>query len=119
MDIAFLKSRLQFSAEYYLSKSHDVLTALPILMTTGNSGGNPYVNAASIQNKGFEITGTWRDQISKDFSYSVSANISHSKNKLIKFGYGKNSEYTDRCVTKVGNPIGMFYLIQTDGILIS
>lgn len=116
MDIAFLKSRLQFSAEYYLSKSHDVLTALPILMTTGNSGGNPYVNAASIQNKGFEITGTWRDQISKDFSYSVSANISHSKNKLIKFGYGKNSEYTDRCVTKVGNPIGMFYLIQTDGI---
>lgn len=116
MDVAFLKNRLQVSAEYYISKSHDVLTALPILMTTGNSGGNPYVNAASIQNKGFEVTATWRNQVSKDFSYSISGNISHSNNKLLKFGYGKDSEYTNRCVTEVGEPIGMYYLIQTDGI---
>lgn len=53
IDAMFLHNRLQLSAEYYISKTHDVLTSLEILMTTGNAGGNPFVNAASLQNKGF------------------------------------------------------------------
>jgi outer membrane receptor protein involved in Fe transport len=80
IDAAFLNNRLQVSAEYYIAKSHDVLTSLELLMSTGNGGGNPFVNAASIENRGFELTATWRDNPSKDFSYSVSANISHSDN---------------------------------------
>lgn len=116
IDMAFLKNRLQVTAEYYIATSHDVLTALPILMSTGNAGGSPYVNAASIENKGFELTATWNDQVNDDFSYSISANISHSDNLLKKFGYGKNEQYTDYTTTRVGEPIGMFYLIQTDGI---
>lgn len=115
VDMAFLNNRLTFSAEYYISTSHDVLTPLELLMTTGSSG-TPFVNAASIENKGFELTATWRDKPTKDFSYSISANISHTKNKLLEFGYGKYEDYTDKCVTRVGEPIGMFYLIKTDGI---
>lgn len=115
-DLAFLNNRLQFTAEYYKSKSHDVLTPLNLLATTGNAGGSPYVNAASIQNSGVEFTLTWRDQVSKDFSYSITANVSHAENKLLKFGYGKTEQYTDYTTTRVGKPIGMFYMIQTDGI---
>lgn len=116
IDVAFLDNRLQASAEYYSSTSHDVLTALSLLMTTGNGGGNPYVNAASLRNAGFELTATWRDQVSSDFGYSISANVSHSENKLLSFGYGKTEQYTDYTTTRVGQPIGMFYMIQTDGI---
>lgn len=116
VDLAFLNNRLQFSAEYYKSTSHDVLTSLDLLMSTGNAGGNPFVNAASIQNKGFELTAVWRDKVNKDFSYSVSANISHAQNKLLEFGYDKVESYTNYTTTRVGQPIGMFYLIETDGI---
>lgn len=116
IDAAFLNNRLQVSAEYYIAKSHDVLTSLELLMSTGNGGGNPFVNAASIENRGFELTATWRDNPSKDFSYSVSANISHSDNKLTDFGYDKTEQYTSRTTTRVGEPIGMFYLVKTDGI---
>lgn len=116
LDLSMFNNRFQMSGEYYRSRSHDVLTALNLLMTTGNGGGNPYVNAASIQNSGFEFTFTWRDQITSDLSYSVSANISHSANKLLDFGYGKTEQYTDYTTTRVGHPIGMFYMIETDGI---
>ncbi len=116
VDMSFLNNRLSLTAEYYISTSHDVLTSLQLLMTTGNGGGNPYVNAASIENKGFEVTATWRDRPTQDFSYSVSLNFSHSDNKLLKFGYGKLEQYTDKTTTRVGEPIGMFYLLKTDGI---
>lgn len=115
VDLAVLDNRLQVTGEYFISKSHDVLTSLDLLMTTGNGGGNPFVNAASIENKGFELTATWRDRVG-DFNYSVSLNASHSSNKLTEFGYGKKETYLDNTVTRVGEPIGMFYLIKTDGI---
>lgn len=115
IDAAFLGNRLQVSAEYFNSKSKDVLTTLKILATTG-SASSPYVNAASITNKGFELTLSWRDKIGTDFNYSISANVSHTKNTLDDFGYGKIEEYTSRCVTRVGHSIGAYYLIETDGL---
>ena len=116
LDLGVLGNRLQMSAEWYRSTSHDVLTALELLMTTGNGGGNPYVNAASIQNQGFELTASWRDQVNKDFSYSIGANVSHADNKLLDFGYGKEKQNTDYTITMKGEPIGMFYMIETLGI---
>ena len=51
-DATAFNNRLTFSADYYISKTKDVLTAMPILMTTGNGAGNPVVNAASVENRG-------------------------------------------------------------------
>ena len=115
IDAAFLGNRLQVSAEYFNSKSENVLTTLEILATTG-SASSPYVNAASITNQGVELTIGWRDRIGTDFNYSVSANFSHTKNRLDDFGYGKLEEYTSRCVTRIGHSIGAYYLIETDGL---
>lgn len=121
VDMSFLNNRLSVTAEYYISTSHDVLTGLPILGSTGNAGGSPVVNAASIENKGFELTATWRDRLENEFSYSVSLNLNHSDNKLIKFGYGKAEQYDGTrygqvTVTRLGQSIGKFYLVPTDGI---
>lgn len=115
IDAAFLGNRLQVSAEYFNSKSENVLTTLEILATTG-SASSPYVNAASITNQGVELTIGWRDRIGTDFNYSVSANFSHTKNRLDDFGYGKLEEYTSRCVIRIGHSIGAYYLIETDGL---
>jgi hypothetical protein len=50
-DASFLKQRLTLSAEYYHSKTKDVLTDMPIAISTGNQGGAPKANAASLKNQ--------------------------------------------------------------------
>ena len=115
LDISFLDNKLQFNAEYFISTTKDVLTPMQILMTTGNDGGNPYVNAASLRNKGIELSGIWKDK-KGDFSYSVGANFTHLRNEVLEFGYGKVEQYTWITKTEIGKPLAMFYTITTDGI---
>lgn len=114
-DVAFLKNRLQFNADYFISTTNDILVEAPILLATGNDGGNPLANAASLENKGFELNLLWKEKIN-DFSYSISGNITKLNNKVIDLGYGKKEVLTDLTKTEVGQPIGMFYLIKTNGI---
>ncbi|MDC7217674.1 MAG: TonB-dependent receptor, partial [Spirochaetales bacterium] len=115
LDAAFLDSKLQISAEYFISTTKDVLTPMPILMTTGNDGGNPYVNAASLRNRGFEFSGSWRDT-KGDFTYSLGATLTRLRNEVLEFGYGKVEQYTWITKTEIGEPLGMFYTIKTDGL---
>ncbi len=115
IDIAVLDNRLQMSAEYFVSTTKDVLTPMPILMTTGNDGGNPYVNAASLRNKGIEISAGWKDKIG-NVKYSLGATFTRLRNEVLEFGYGKVEQYTWITKTEIGEPLGMFYTIKTDGI---
>ncbi len=115
-DLTAFKNRLTFTADYFISKTKDVLTAMPILMTTGNGAGNPVVNAASIENRGFEFTLGWRDQIRKNFSYYANLNWSTVDNKVTSLGYGREDIISGQGRTAIGRPIGEFYLIKTDGI---
>ncbi len=115
-DAALLNSRLNLSVDYFIKETKDVLTPMQILMVTGNNGGNPYVNAATLQNTGLEISATWRDRIGKDFGYSINVNGSYMKNKIKKLGYGLEEFTQWDTKSKVGSPIGEWYLIKTDGL---
>ena len=115
LDMTFLNNRLQTSVEYYNSQSKDVLYTQSILKTVG-SVSNPVVNSASIENKGIELSLNWRDKISQDWSYSVGVNLSHNKNTLKGLGYGVDSYDGSTTLSKVGESIGLFYLVKTDGI---
>ncbi|MDR0976401.1 MAG: TonB-dependent receptor, partial [Prevotellaceae bacterium] len=115
LDANFLDNRLQTSIEYYISKSKDVLYAQSILKSVGSTS-NPIVNSASLENKGVEVTATWRDNINRDWSYSVGVNLSHNQNTLTGLGYGVDSYDAQTTLSKVGEPIGLFYLVKTDGL---
>jgi TonB-linked SusC/RagA family outer membrane protein len=114
-DATALSNRLYFSADYYISKTDDVLTAIPILLTTGNGAGNPVVNAASLENRGFEFSLGWRDQI-KDFTYYANLNLSTVRNKVTNLGYGRVEIINGQGRTAIGRPIGEFFLIKTEGL---
>lgn len=114
-DFGFLSNRLQVSTDYYISTTEDVLVAFPILIATGNDGGNPWVNAGSLRNSGVEIDLSWRETRG-DFTYSASANITTIKNEVLDLPYGDSTIITGLCITKVGDPMAMFYLVETDGI---
>lgn len=115
VDFAALGTRLTASAEYYYSKSSDLLLSLPVLMTTGNEGGAPTVNAGSLQNTGIELEVGWHDTIG-NFSYAVNANLSTCWNKVLDLGYGQTVYYTSFAKSEIGKPLGMWYLYKTRGI---
>src|SRR5699024_716438 len=95
LEATILDNRLDASANYFISETEDVLTEMPILMTTGNDGGNPLVNAASLKNTGVELSVKWQDRFEESgFSYSVGANFSRLRNEIVKLGFGQAEIYT-------------------------
>ena len=117
-DASFLNQRLTVSAEYYNSKTSDVLAETPIAISTGNQGGSPWKNAASLRNKGFAFTFGWKDQIS-GFKYSALLNVTTMDNEVLSLGRdGSERNFIDsgQARTEPGRSLAEFYLRKTDGI---
>lgn len=78
--------------------------------------------AADVRNKGVEISLNWVDKPSRDFSYNIGTNLTFNNNNVenveggidLKEGGLGNGEVTTSTV--VDQPIGSFWLYQTDGI---
>ncbi len=83
-------------------------------MTTGSITA-PYVNAASLLNKGLEFSLEYRgDEVG--LHYDLSANLSTLKNKVLALGEGNKPIYGNMSKTEVGQPIGQLYGYVADGI---
>ena len=66
-----------------------------------------------MRNKGFEFIAQYRDNISRDFSYSIGANFQTYKNKLEKWG---NNIISGNTIREEGYPLDEYYLYVWDGI---
>lgn len=120
IDLAFLGSRLTFSAEYYLRKTKDMLLKEPIPWFFGYESG-PDINVGSMKNSGFEFDINWSDRIG-DVEYNVGANLSTIKNEITSMGsggaiYGGSIRNGSTTITRVGDPIGSFYGYETAGLV--
>jgi TonB-linked SusC/RagA family outer membrane protein len=87
IDLAFLNNRITFTADYYNRKSSGLLVDIPVPFSLGTgintSGSIETVNAAKVQNKGFEFQLGYRSEVKKDFSYNISVNGAFNSNKTI------------------------------------
>lgn len=115
VDMTAFRSRFTVTAEWFYSKSEDLLVYLPVLWTTGNEGGSPAVNAGSLRNTGVELELGWNDR-KGDFTYAVNLNLSHVNNKILDLGYGQTVYYTSTSKSEIGQPLGMWYLYEMAGI---
>ena len=114
-DAQLFDHRLDVSADFFIKETRDVLTPMQILMVTGNNGGNPYVNAATLKNTGVEISTQWRDRVG-EVGYQIGLNASYIDNKILKLGYDRK-EFTEwHTKSRVGHAIGDWFLIKTDGL---
>jgi TonB-linked SusC/RagA family outer membrane protein len=117
LDAGFLNNRISLTAEYFIAKSKDVLVDLPVSLTTGNAGGNPAVNAASLQNNGFELSLTYRAKPVNSFTWDATLNFTTIQNEVTAFG-DATTKYTQSgdARTQLGRSIGEWYVLKTDGI---
>ncbi len=114
-DAQLANHRLNLSVDYFIKETRDVLTPMQILMVTGNNGGNPYVNAATLKNTGVELSTEWKDKVGA-FGYQIGFNASYIKNKILELGYGRDEFTQWNTKSRVGSSIGDWYLIKTDGL---
>lgn len=115
IDLAMFKNRLEFSVEWYKNKSEDLLYAIPVPAQAGVSNETVTMNAASMENSGFEFSATYRNN-DHALKYQISANLSTLKNKVTSLGFGTDSYIAGAYKTEVGQEIGKFYGWVYEGI---
>ena len=116
VDLSMFENKLQFTADYFIAKTEDVLFGFPILLSTGNDGGNPIANAATVENRGFEFNLSYNKVVNDDLSFNTSVNFTKLNNELVKLGNGLNESIQGNTITRAGGPVGMWYVLQTDGL---
>ena len=108
------RNRLHVEGVYYKKNTKDLLAKVP-----GLSGTIPGIgNLGQIENKGVELSVTWRDQIG-DWGYNVGVNLTTIKNKvksLVQDGYSIIAGDKSQSYTMAGYPIGFFYGYKVDGV---
>lgn len=89
----------------------------PYLAAIGE-GGQRWINAANMTNKGMEIMLAYSGRIKDDFSYTIAGNLSSYRNTIddlpesVKFTYGGNGLDEDI----LGRPLNSFYGFIADGL---
>lgn len=120
LDLGLWQDKLTFTADIFRKVSEDVLVRVPIPQSGGSTRA-PYINAASVENKGIEFALSYRST-GKDFNYYVSPNVSIVRNKVLSIagsepilgGFGLSDGPLTK--TEPGRPIGSFFLWEMDGI---
>ena len=120
VDATLWKGYLSATLDYYYSRTTDMLFDVPVSSVSGLTSSN--MNIGSMQNMGFEASIASRQNYKNGFSYGVSANISLNRNKVLHLGDEdapiiKASDYAGAYyITKVGQPVGCYYLLIQDGV---
>lgn len=125
LDARFFGGRLGLNFDWYKKTTKDWLVQAPMNVVLGYEEP-AYVNAGDVENKGFEVALSWRDQIGSDFTYHANVNFATNKNEVTRLannsGYidgqdkalFENSSWISR--VEVGHPIGYFNGMSYSGV---
>ena len=130
IELGFLNNDLTLQVDYFVKKNVDLLAQIDLNLSSGqvfeinSSREKPYVNSASVRNKGWEFLLNYRKQLTKDFSIDATFNLSTLKNEVLSLGDNvqpitsgaMSSFFNDSpSITKPGEAIGSFYGYKIDG----
>ena len=136
-DIGLFANRLMLTAEYYYSKTTDMLYAyeVPVPQFAYNT---LLANIGSMSNRGFELGLSVQPISKKDLDLNINMNLSFQSNKLISLsgdykgmsmsaanitpigsldGAGQNGGDNNVVYQIVGQPLGVFYLPHCKGLV--
>lgn len=115
VDLAMFNNQLEVNADYYRSTSEDLLYSVRVPAEAGATNETVTMNAATMRNTGVELGVTYRD-FSNPLKWSVSANVSHNKNKVISLGVNGEARNDGYTRTEIGEEVGRFYGYVSEGI---
>ncbi|WP_236972902.1 TonB-dependent receptor [Membranihabitans marinus] len=122
LDWTIMDGRFNFTADYYVKETTDLLNAVQLARSTGYT--NSLRNIGRISNKGFELSGNAVILPKGDFNWDVNANISFNRSKVLELYDGQDIlagqlsmiRFTDWGNTyREGEPLGIIYGYEEDG----
>lgn len=117
LDMSFFNDRWSLSVDVYKSTTSDLLMHSTLPEEAGLT--TYWTNGGKLENIGFNVSTNVRVVNTRDWKLDVGGTIGHYSNELTELNSG--SFTTDiiggQILTEVGNPIGVFYGYQTDGVL--
>lgn len=127
LDLNILNNKINIIADYFIDTRSDLL--IERIPVSGIYGGqapgasNPTINAGTVKNEGLEFAVNYKNSFSDNFSMSVGYNVTLLKNNVTQINGAK---FVDDGVfgigvlkpsrMEVGQPIGYFYGLKTNGI---
>lgn len=90
LDVSTLNDRLSFTGELYNKHSFDLIYSdFPVPPLTGSYYLTSSVNIGEVENRGWEISANWSDQVG-EVSYSIGGMLFDNINKVLKAGYSRS-----------------------------
>lgn len=117
LDFGLFDGILTGSFDYFDKYTNGMLYEPPYIGAIGE-GGYRWLNAADMSNNGYEFILTFNGNRTKDFTYSITGNISSFQNKIdnlpqsVRYTYGGNGLDDDI----LGKPLNSIYGFVTDGL---
>lgn len=130
LELGLFHNEVTLHANYFYKKNVDLLATVNLNLSSGQifeintSNETPYVNTASVENRGWEFMANWHRMFGNDFRMNVTANLSTLKNKVLALGDNVqpitagafSGKFSDAAtITRPGEPIGSFYGYKIDG----
>ncbi len=120
LDASFWGDRFSLTVDVFRKLTDDILVRVP-LPQAGGAVHAPFVNAASVENRGIELGLVYKNRAGK-LNYSVGANLSAIRNKVVSIansepilgGFGLSDGPLTK--TETGFPVGSFFLYQDLGL---
>ncbi len=129
IDLEMFSNRLSVAIDYFDKRTFNLIQKQTMNWPTTIGLNAMLVNQGEIKNRGIEIQANWNHQVDDNWSYFVSGNFSYLKNWVSDIGVknadGEPGVWTGEgdfrnipyvYQTAQGQPLGSFYLIETDGI---
>lgn len=113
IDAGFFNGRLNFSVDYYVRKSEDLLLDVPLSRTSGFTTARR--NIGAMENKGIEVTLNATPVRTKDFSWNVDFNFANNKNTVTSLP-GGNEIINGSLLIREGVSIQTYYLRMYQGV---
>ncbi|MCK3683513.1 TonB-dependent receptor [Maribellus sp. YY47] len=114
-DLTMANNRLNFTADVYIRDTKDMLTD-GIELPAVYGASVPKMNTADLRTKGYELSASWRDQltlVNKPLEYSIGVNISNYMSTITKYD---NADKTFAKSYYEGMRLGEIWGFVTDGL---
>ena len=129
LDFSLFDQRLNTTVEVYNKVSRDFLYQLAVtdFITGGNSPGAitaPWVNLGEMVNRGLDLTIAYSTAPQAELQWNSTLTFSHYKNEVnellgdltINGDISLNDSNQNITLTRVGEPVGMFYGYKVEGL---
>jgi TonB-linked SusC/RagA family outer membrane protein len=122
IDYELFRGRVTGTIDYYYKLTNGALFNVPLSAGLGDNNNSMLTNAADISNTGVEVTVGYRSKENKALKWNTNLTATFNRNRVENLGLGRPTNYgslnNGEFATRVaaGQPIGVFWVYETDGI---